>query len=127
MPGSADPSSAVHAESDVARTAQSRLAGMNANPDAKLRTVWPTALGKAALARDGGRQRLLRPPERDEERIALRVDLVASALCENLTQNLLVTRQRVPVPLPAQMLEELCRTLDIGEEKGDRADRQFVD
>ena len=65
--GSADPGRAMHAKADISLAAHSRLARVNAHPDAKLRAVRPSVRAEAALARDCSRYRVLGASEGDEE------------------------------------------------------------
>jgi hypothetical protein len=108
----------VHAEPDVAVLAVRRLAGMDAHPDAQLSAVGPFVLRERSLAVDGCGYGVLGAPEGDEERIALRVDLVAPMGLERLTEESLVLCQRLPV-VPAEPLQQARRPLDVREEEGD--------
>jgi hypothetical protein len=67
-----------------------------------------------------------RSREGDEEGIALRVDLHALIGRERLTQDEAMLGQRPRVLLGAQFAQQLGRTLDVGEEKGDGARRQLA-
>lgn len=69
---------------------------------------------------------ILRTPERNEERIALRVDLTPTVRCERIAENPLVLRKRFAITLTPQF-QQPSRALDIGEEEGDRADGEFID
>ena len=60
-------------------------------------SVGPRVLRKRALARDRGGHGVLGAPERDEERVPLRVDLVAAVLRERVAQDPLVIRERFAV------------------------------
>jgi hypothetical protein len=71
----ADSRGAVHTETDVPLAAHGRFTRMDPHPDAKLRVLGPDMIRQRALARDRGGDRVLRPSVRDEERVALRVDL----------------------------------------------------
>src|SRR6266849_9907622 len=97
---------------------------MNAHAYTKLGAVGPDVLGKPALRCDRRRHRVLGATEGDEERVPLRVDLVAAVLGERLAQDPLVIGERVAVAI-SQLLEQLRRTLDVSKEEGDRADRQL--
>ena len=59
---------------------------------------------ETALARDRSRHRVLGPPEGNEERVSLRVDLVAAVFDEGLAQDSLMIRERFAVAV-AQELE----------------------
>jgi hypothetical protein len=84
-------------------------------------------LRQPALAGDGGGNRILGTAERDEERVPLRVDLVAVVLGESLTEDSTMVVEGVPVDLSAQLFEQLCGALDVGEQEGDGACRQLAD
>ncbi len=126
VPGSGDPRRTVHTETYVAFSADRGLAGVNPHADAELGAVRPRVLREPALAGDRGGHRILGTAEADEERIPLRVDLVAAVLDERLAQDPLVILERFPVAI-TEPLEQLCRALDVGEQEGDSSDRQFVD
>jgi hypothetical protein len=61
--------------------------------------------------------RILRPPERDEEGIALRVHDFAAVVREGLLQQALMLGEKVRVSV-AELLEQLRGALDVGEEEG---------
>ena len=79
-------------------------------------------MGARQAALDLGRRRygVLGAAESDEERVALRVDLVATVRAECLAQDALVICERLTVAI-SQLLEQLGRSLDVGEEQCDRA------
>jgi len=60
---------------------------------------------KPPLTRDRRRDRVLRPPEGDEERVALCIDLVAAVLGEGLAQDPLVILERFAVASSSEPLE----------------------
>ena len=62
-----------------------------------------------------------RPSERQEERVALGVDLDAAVAGERVAQHAPMLRQRLGVALPTQVVEQARRTLDVGEEERDGA------
>ena len=78
----------------------------------------PGVSGQVALGGHGSRDRVLRPPEGDEEGVPLRVDLPTPVRLEGRAQNPLVLGQHLPVAA-GQLLEQLRRALDVGEEEGD--------
>ena len=80
--------------------------------------------GQVALGGDGSRDRVLRPPEGDEEGVPLRVNLPTPVRLEGRAQNPLVLGQHLPV-VAGQLLEQLRRALDVGEEERDGARRNF--
>jgi hypothetical protein len=108
----------VHAE--VPLLADGRLPGMEPHADLHLGALWPLVLGQRALAGDGTRDGVTRPCEREEERVALGVDLPTSRLAQLLPQNPPVVPVHVLIPI-AELLEEASRPLDVGEQKCDGA------
>ncbi len=72
------------------------------------------------LAFDGSEERVSRTRERDEERVALRVDLVSAVSGEGGAEQSLMVRKHAAVPL-AELLDEPRRPFDVGEEEGDGA------
>ena len=96
----------------VAPLGQRRLAGMNADPHTDI------AAGQRSLGCGGRGNGVVRASERDEERVALRVDLEAVVLDERLTEHAPVRRQHVAVPV-AEAAGELGRPFDVREEEGD--------
>jgi hypothetical protein len=96
------------------------LAGVEAHPDLDLDTVGPGMGTKRELTLDRGQQRLARACERDEERIALRVDLVTVVSLEGPPEHALMVAEDRAVVI-AQLLHEPRRALDIREEEGDSA------
>jgi len=73
-----------------------------------------------------GLERSLRRAERDEERVALRIDLDAGVRRERGSQQPPMLRQDLGVRLVAERAQELRRPLDIGEQERDRAVRQLA-
>ena len=76
------------------------------------------------LALDGREKRISRARERDEERVSLRIDLVAAVGGESGSKQALVIGQHVAIAI-AELLDEPRRPLDVGEEKRDRAGRHL--
>jgi hypothetical protein len=62
--------------------------------------------------------------ERDEEGVALRVDLYSTVRPEHLTQGPPMLSERLGVPLGAQFAQHPGRTFHIREEERDRARRE---
>ena len=112
VPGGADARRAVDVDPDVALLADDGLAGVDAHADAELGPVRPVMARERLLRRDGGRDRVLRAAEAVEERVALRVDLLAPARAERLADDAAVIRERVGVPV-AEPLEQLGRAGDV--------------
>jgi hypothetical protein len=64
--------------------------------------------------------------KRDEEGVALRVHLDPALLCASLPHDAAVLGQRFGVRLCTQPVQESRRPFDVGEEEGDRADREVL-
>ena len=64
--------------------------------------------------------------ERDEERIAFVVDLVAAVTGERLAQKAAVLAERVPVALSTELVQQLRRALDVREEQRHSPGRQIA-
>ena len=112
-----DPGRDVHVDADVVPVRDERLAGVQADAHAY------RSVRERGLRIDGCVHSVARALERDEERISLRVNLDTAVASEDVTQQTLVRGEDVGVAI-AQLLEQLCRPLDVTEEKGDRARRQ---
>ncbi len=91
---------------------------MNAHPHAD----WPPAECRLRLC--GGGEGAVRLRKRDEEGIALRVDLDAAVRREGFAHEALVLGERSGVGLGAELVEQPRRALDVGEEEGDDPGRQ---
>jgi hypothetical protein len=90
------------------------------------RPLRPLVSRESALTVDRGCHGVLGASKRDEEGVALRVDLAPVVGGERLAQDPLVLLERLAVPL-AELLQQPSRALDVGEEEGDGADRKLVD
>ena len=66
----------VDAEAVVALVGEPRLADVHPHPDPHDRAVRTREAGQPLLGLDGGRDRIVRAAEDDEERVALRPDLL---------------------------------------------------
>jgi hypothetical protein len=67
----------------------------------------------------GGPEGLWRRREGDEKRVTLRVDLDTASSGTPITHDPPVLGERLRVGLGAEPVQELGRTLDVGEEEGD--------
>ena len=114
VPDRSDPRSAVHVEPHVALVVDERLTRVQPHPHAD------RSGSQRVLSRSGGRERVGRSCERDEEGVALRVDLDAVVRDERSPQCTPVLAERVGV-VGAELMQKLRRPLDVGEEKGDGA------
>jgi hypothetical protein len=108
-----DSGGAMDVDSDVALVGYEWLAGVDPHPNANR-----AAEGSLSLVRCY--ERILRPGERDEEGVALRVDLDPTMPGEGLAQDLPMLSERVCIGI-AELVEQLRRALDVGEEEGDGA------
>jgi hypothetical protein len=108
----------VNVHPDVALRSPQRLTRVDphANPNQSSR--------KLSLSIRGRGDRVARASERDEERVTLRVDLDAPVLDESLPKNDSVSVESIGV-ISAELVKELGRALDVGEEEGDGAGRQL--
>ena len=111
----ADPRRAVNGEADVAFAGRVRLTGVDPDADTHRGAIGPRMIGERALDRDGRRDRVRRAAERDEERVALGVYLLAVVGRERLAHETLLIGQELAVALPPKAFEELGRALDVGE------------
>jgi hypothetical protein len=80
---------------------------------------------QSVLPGDRRCDRVLRPRERDEERVALRVDHLSPDPSECLAKNSLVLGESSAVRL-TEALEQPGRSLDVREEEGDRSPREVA-
>ena len=97
---------------------------MQAHADADGLAARPPRLGVDTLRLDGGRDRVARTWEDEEERVALRVDLDPVEGRERVADHHPVHGQHLVVAV-VESLEELRRLLDVREDEGDRSTRQL--
>ena len=115
MARSRDPGTAVDIDAHVALVGKERRPRVqtDAHPD------WA---GHQCLGQfSGGGERGGRRRERDEERVALGIDLHAIVTGTRLADDLPVCGKRLGIGLRSQLVQELRRSLDVGEEKRDSA------
>jgi hypothetical protein len=117
--GAHDPGRTVDVHADVALVRHLRLARVQSHPHAH-----PT-ICERALRLLCSRGPIVRALERNEERVALRVDLDAVVAPERLPQQPTMVRQDVDVAV-TELLEESRRALDVGEEQRDGSGRQLA-
>jgi hypothetical protein len=122
--GSHDPRGAMDVEADVGVLADRSLAGMQPDADADRLAARPALLGQGPLNLDGGRDRLRRPVEGREERIALGAHLHAAVPDERRADELTVPGQQLRPPGAAR-LEQPGRALDVAEEERDGPGRKL--
>ena len=80
--------------------------------------------GEPLTRRLGGRRCSSGSRKRDEERVALRVDLDAVVRHRGLAHDPPVLRERVGVPRRPELVQQACRALDVGEQQRHRALRK---
>jgi hypothetical protein len=114
-----DPRGPVDVDPDVALVRDQGLAGVEADPDAD------GAIREPGLRVAGGRQGVGSPSERDEEGVALGVDLYAVVPLEGVAQHAPVLGERLRVGV-AELVHQPRRALDVGEEEGDGAGRELA-
>src|SRR5215211_692208 len=105
MTDGGDARHSMHGETHVPLAGSGRLARVDAHAHPELDTLRPRVRSQPALAGDRRCDRVLCPPEGDEERIALAVDLVPAVLLERLAQDALVLSEGIRIAL-AQLLEQ---------------------
>ena len=110
-------------EPEVAIAYDLGLGGMQAHPHAHVNILWPVVSGVDTLRRDRRRDGILCPGEDSKERLTLCIHLAARVLVERRTHQPVVFGQQFAVIRP-QLLEQTGRSLDVGEEKCDRAARR---
>src|SRR5438876_7241331 len=81
-------------------------------------------LGDCTLSLRGREHRIPGAGERNEERVALRIDLTAAVLLEHLPQEPLVIGDELGVPI-AKLAQETGRAFDVAEQEGDSAGRKL--
>ena len=114
-----DPRRAVDVDADVALVGHDRLAGVDAHADADRAVL-------ERVPRFGGRRDGVGGArKRDEEGVALGVDLDARVPGERVPQGAPVLGEQIGVARPV-LLEEPRRALDVREEKGDGAARELA-
>lgn len=115
---------AVDVEADVVRPGEERLPGAQADAHPDRYALRPRVRPDCPLRRHGRRHRGLRISERDQKRVALRVDLTAAMGLKRRAEQALLGMQDLGVALIAQMLEQHGRTFDVREEERHGATRQ---
>jgi hypothetical protein len=115
----------MDADADIALAQGGGLSRVDAHANAELSPGGPILLREAPLSVHSSGDGVFRAPERYEERVALRVDLVAPVLCEDSSEDLLVFRERRDVLL-SPVLQQPRGTFDVGKQEGDSTDWEFV-
>ena len=115
----ADTRRAMHSEADVSLSADGGLPRMHTHPHTHFVAVRPFVGGKSLLCVYGGSERGVRRREREEEGLALVVDLTTASLFDGCPQDLLMLGKDGSV-LFAQLLQEPGRALYVREQERDR-------
>jgi hypothetical protein len=116
--GRCDPRRPMYVEADVTLSALHWLTGVEAHPH-----LHRTA-GQSALCFGGGRDGVGRTRERDEESVALRVDLDSIMLPPRLAQDAVMLGEHIGVSV-AELLQQPRRPLDISKEERHRPGREL--
>jgi hypothetical protein len=103
---------------DVARCGSERLAGVDPHSHPH------RGRDESALGIGRGSDGIRGSGESDEEGIALRVDLDSAVLGERVSQDAPLLGEDVRIRV-TELMEQLRRALDVGEEEGDCAGRQL--
>ena len=119
MPGRRDPRRPHDVHPEVALVADGGLARVEAHADAHLDAARPLVVAERALRVNGAAYGVARADEREEERVALRVDLGAAGRAEALADEPPVVACDLGVVV-AELLQQACRALDVREGEGDR-------
>jgi len=112
----------VDAHPDISFATDERLTSVDPHPHTDGDTVGPGLRGEPALRGYSGANRVARAREGDEERITLRIDLVATEPFNCRTEQPGVRRKNLVVPV-AKLLQQPRRPFDVTEEEGDGAGR----
>ena len=110
MPGGRDTGSTMHIDTHIALVRDQRLARMQPHPHPH-RSAHQRRLGLL-----GRRNGIRRPPERDKERITLRIHLHAAVMRERPTQDAPVLRECIGIPI-AELGQQTRRALDVREQE----------
>ena len=118
--GGSDSRRPMNVHAHVALVGQKRRARVDPDPD-------PDRAGGERLRRlVCGGNRAGRRPEGDEKCVSLGVDLDTAVGGEGLTQEAAVLGERLRIRLGAEIVQELGRAFDVGEEKGDGSGRELA-
>ena len=120
MSSRCNPRSLVYSEPDIPIVADLWLTSVQAHAHAHLDPLGPRLRGEVPLGIDGRGDRVLPTPKGDKERVPLSVDLSTAVCRERRSKNALMLGEHTAV-VRAQLLQQLCRAFDVGEEKRDGA------
>lgn len=97
---------------------------MQTDPHADLRALGPGVRRDRTLGRDGGRRRVARGVEDDEEAVTGGLDLASLVRREGLAEKSAVVGSDGDERVGAEAPDEVGRPLDVAEEECDRPARQ---
>ena len=118
MGSGADAGHLMHGEIDVTVPDRRGLTGVHPDPHPHLDSRWPRVSRQRSLALQAGGDRFGGVGEREEERVALGVDLHAAMVGEGAAKQRLMGGQHVRIAL-ADLAEEAGRAFDVGHDEGD--------
>jgi hypothetical protein len=119
----ANPGRAMHVDPDVVPAHHPRLARVQPDPDLHPRPARPGAPGEPPLRRNRRTRGIAGAREDDEERVALRAQLVTAVRRDGAADDPAVLVKDVGVAF-AKVLEKPRRALDIAEQQRDCAGRK---
>ncbi len=125
MAGGGDARRAHDVETEVALLADVRLARVEPHAYEHLAPARPFVVVECPLRVDRRGDCVARPREREEEGVALRIDLGAAVRAERLPHEPAVIGRDAPVGLVAEFLQQTRRPLDVGEDERDRTAGQL--
>ena len=125
MAGAGDARHAMHVDADVGLAAERSLAAVDAHPDADRDAAVPRLGRQAALGGDRGRHGAGRGLEDGEDGVALGAEHDPAVRRRPPRASSCVVPIEHRRPAVAQRLGGLGRSLDVGEQEGDGADREM--
>ena len=123
MPRCRDPSRAMHVHADVVVASQLAVAGVEPHADLDRHAVRPPGGCERALCVDGRAHRVGGRGEDGKEGVALGRHLLPVMSTARAPQDRVV-RAKCLAEAGAELLDEAGRAFNIGEQEGDRSDRQ---
>ncbi len=124
MAGRTDARSTMHGETRVATVDRCSLACVDPHPHLHFGLVRPGVARQRPLRLDGSEHGLVCTPERVEERVPLRVELVPAVLRERQADEPLVLGEYLRVAA-TELPDQPRRPLDVREEERHRAAREI--
>ena len=122
--GRADRGRPIDVQTEVGAALGHRLAGVKTYAKPNSDTRRPGVGAEARLNGDRGREPIARALEGGEELIGTAVDLVSSRVSDGLSEQTPLLVEGSPIILP-ELLNELGRSLDIGEHQSDSPGRRL--